>query len=248
MSEHIADISSVRAKTKAARFKPLPDGVESIAAVVAEALAYLESHLAAGFKAHRSQQSLTRRGSELTQSIQLRLGSGNLSGVSVEVSAYAAVRSSKFKSWCSSEGTGYARDLLWSRQVGYLGGANDYIKWQLGDKLHRAAELNDLCLTLQTTALPSLDAWATKEAIATAVFRRTELDRIDWLMEAALWSGATATAERLLGEHLLANPQQVADCALELARFRSSGGATPLPSAISGAAYLAVRYGLSLPQ
>lgn len=248
IDEHVGDIARVRAATKAARFKPLPDGVETVDEVVSAALRFLEDRLgpAYGFKLARSQSSLNRRQDDLTQSIQLRLGSGNLSGVSVEVSAYALVRSPKFKAWCASEGTGYSRDLLWIRQVGYLGGANEYFKWQLVDPGTREQELADLFATISAKAVPALDSWATKGAIASSVFRGTEMERLDWLMEVALWAKAPSSAERLLAECIESCPKLAAEFHTELARFKSDASARPLPNALSGAAYLVVRHNLHI--
>jgi len=248
IDEHVGDIARVRAATKAARFKPLPHGVETVDEVVSAALRFLEDRLGPtyGFKLARSQLSLNRRQDDMTQSIQLRLGSGNLSGVSVEVSAYALVRSSKFKAWCATEGTGYSRDLLWTRQVGYLGGANQYFKWQLGDAGTRERELEDLLGTISAKALPALDSWVTKGAIASSVFRGTEVERIDWLMEIALWAMAPSSAERLLAAYIESSPELAAEFHIELARFNSDASVRPSPHALSGAAYLVARHNLRI--
>ena len=75
------------------------------------------------------------------------------------------------------------------RQLGYLGGEHAYFEWQLVDPASREAALEDMLLKIRTLALPALDAWANKAAIAEAVFRGTEQDRADWLVETTLWAG-----------------------------------------------------------
>lgn len=249
LDSHTNDILDGRRRAKHARFKPLPSGVEHLDAVLEQAIDFLVARLAVhGFKAAKSQLALSHKVGEITQVIRLRPSGSNLSGVSVEVSAEALVRSSSLKRWTSTVGTKYARETLWIRQLGYLAGHNEYYKWQLVDPKTREVELADLLSKVELIALPALEAWATKDSIATAVFRRSEVDRIDWLVEAALWAGSTAAAAGLLSDHLANNPNYRATFASELRRFRADLAiGEPQTSAISGLAFLAARHAIPVP-
>lgn len=248
LDAHTEDILDGRRRAKDARFKPLPDGVEHVDDVLVQAVDFLESRLSAkGFRAARSQLSLSRKVGEITQVVRLRPSGSNLSGVSAEISAEALVRSQSLKRWTSSEGTKYARETLWVRQLGYLGGHREYLKWQLVDRGAREVELSDLLDKVQSLAVPALEAWATKESIARAVFRFTEVERIDWLVEAALWAGSADAAMRLVSHYLTHNPRDGSTFASELVKFCSDPTIKePLPHAVSGLAFLAARHSIQV--
>jgi hypothetical protein len=246
LNAHTDDILDGRRRTKDARFKPLPQGVEHVSSVLEHAIEFLQTHLSErGFRAAPSQLSLSRKVGDLTQVVRLRPSGSNLSGVSAEVTAEALVKSSSLKRWTKNEGSKYPRELFWVRQLGYLGGGNQYFKWQLVDPGTREAELRDLLQKVQTLALPALEAWGTKESIPSAVFRFTEVERIDWLVEAALWAGSTDAARQLISRHFGGNPKDHSAFRSELARFRAAPEITePLPQALSSLAFLAARHGL----
>lgn len=248
LDAHTADILDGRRRAKDARFKPLPDGVEHVDTVLVQAVEFLESRLSpTGFRAARSQLSLSRKVGEITQVVRLRPSGSNLSGVSAEISAEALVRSPSLKRWTSAAGTKYARETLWARQLGYLAGHQEYFKWQLVDPSTREVELFDLLDKVQSLAVPALEAWATKESIATAVFRFTEADRIDWLVEAALWAGSVDAATRLISHHLAHNPRDRSAFSSELVRFRSDPSIKePQHHAASGLAFLAARHSIEV--
>jgi hypothetical protein len=248
LNDHVADIIQARRRTMDARFKALPAGVERVDEVLRGAIDYLHKHLESqGFKAVPSQLSLSRKVGEITQIIHLRRGSSNLSGTSVEVSAEALMKSASLKRWTESEGTKYARELFWIRQLGELSGQRDYFKWQLVDSSAREQELADLLSKIQSLALPAFEAWADKQAMADAVFRFTEANRIDWLVEIALWSGNRAAAEQLVQHHMQNNPRDVASFTAELARFRSDPNiSSPLSGPASGVAFLVARHSLNV--
>jgi hypothetical protein len=208
--------------------------------VFAHAVEFLEAQLSSlGFKAALSQLSLSRKLGNLSHVIRLRPSGTNLSGVGAEVSVEVFVRSSSLRRWTHEEGTKYARDTLWIRQLGYLGGRNEYLKWQLVDPATRRAELLDLLEKVRSLAIPALDAWSSKQSVAAAVFRFSEVERIDWLVEAALWAGDREAATRLISDHLRSNPKDQHSYASELARFLAEPAISePLPHAVSGSAFL----------
>lgn len=248
LDAHTSDIIEERRNAKDARFKPAPQGVERVEDVLRQAIDFLQSHLqSSGFKAAPSQLSVSRKIGEITQVVRLRPAPGNLSGVNVNVSAEALVKSTSFKRWTRTEGTGYAREILWIHQLGYLSGKNDYFKWQLADASVRDQELADLLQKVRTLALPAFDAWANKPAIGSAVFRLTEVDRIDWLVETALWSGNRFAAEQLIQQYLNAHSRDVSTYVDELARFRADPSIRePKPSFASGMAFLVARHALGV--
>ncbi|MES2947331.1 MAG: hypothetical protein V4858_02210 [Pseudomonadota bacterium] len=248
LDDHTGHVVAGRHKTKEARFLPLPSDVERIEDVLQQALGYLHEHLKSlGFKSVPSQLALKRKLGEFTQVIDLRKGSANLSGVSVEVSAHVTLKSSSLKRWTESEGTKYGRDFVWGRQLGYLSDASDYLTWQLVDRETREKELSDLLAKIQALALPAFDAWSNKSAIGTAVFRRTEAERIDWLVETALWSCNRDAAARLVQQYLQSHTEEVAMYAHELARFRADRTiGKPLSHPISGIAFLVAHHTLEV--
>lgn len=78
------------------------------------------------------------------------------------------------------------------------------------------------------------------------MFRGTEVERIDWLMEIALWAMAPLSAERLLAAYIESSPELAAEFHMELARFTSDATVRPSPHALSGAAYLVARHNLRI--
>jgi hypothetical protein len=244
---HVSSLIETRRATKDARFKPLPAGVERAADVVQGALAWLQDRLAVnGFKSAPSQLQLTRRFGEITQAVGFQAMSTNLSGVSVQVVIHASVKAASRKRWTAAEGTRYGSAYLWSRQVGYLGGEHDYFQWELVDPATRETALEDMLHKIKTLALPALDSWTSKAAIGEAVFRGTEQDRPDWLVETALWAGHHEAALRLLRELLVKNPRLVPDYCVNLSLYQSDQAiAEPfLGDPANGLAFLAARYGL----
>lgn len=248
LDSHTADIVAERRKTKDARFKALPAGIERVEDVVRHAIDYLAEHLAPlGFKAAPSKLTLSRKAGETTQVIALRTDAGNLSGVSVRVSVEALVRSPSLKRWTAEHGTKYAREHLWAKQLGYLSGHHEYLKWQLIDPATREQELSDLLSRIQSLALPVFAAWSERDAIRRALFRRTEVDRLDWLMEMALWCGDAAAASGLAEQHIRIRPQDKSEFLSELARFQVDRSIRePGHSPMSGAAFLAARFELEI--
>lgn len=243
-----SDILEKRRKTQGARFKPLPTGVERVEDVIRQAVDYLGARLASfGFKAAPSKLSFSRKSRVTKQVIALQADRENLSGVSVQVSVHVYVRSPSFKRWLGKHGTRDAHDLLWGGQLGYLSGHNEYFLWQLVEPKAREAELSDLLSRIHALAFPVFELWADKESISRAVFRRTEVDRIDWLTEIALWCGNFDAAKRLVAQHLQLRPLDIPEFKSELARFL--GDTTirePRSSPVSGAAFLAARHGLEV--
>lgn len=248
LDAHTADIIKTRRRTMDARFKALPAGVERVDEVLRGAIDYLYMHLQSqGFKAAPSQLSLSRKVGEITQVVRLRPTSSNLSGVSAEVSAEALMKSASLKRWTECEGTKYGSGLFWIKQLGYLSGGEDYFKWQLVDSSAREQELSDLLSKIQSLALPAFEAWADKRAMADAVFRFTEADRIDWLLEIALWSGNRSAAEQLVQHYMQNNPRDVPTFKAELARFSSDQNiSAPLSYPLSGVAFLVARHSLNV--
>ncbi len=248
LDSHTSDIVETRRKSKEARFKALPAGVERVDDVIRQAVDYLGNQLAPlGFKAAPSKLTFSRKSNETTQVIALRPDAGNLSGVTVQVSANVLVRSLSYKRWTGEHGTKYATEYLWVRQLGYLSGHHEYLKWELVDPITRENELSDLLSRIQSLALPAFSAWADKESICRAVFRRTEADRIDWLMEIALWCGNSETARSVAEQHMRLHPQDMAEFMSELGRFCADASiGEPKPTPVSGAAFLAARYGLKV--
>jgi hypothetical protein len=248
LESHTVDIIEKRRKTQDARFRPLPTGVERVEDVIRQAVDYLGDRLAPmGFKAAPSRLTFSRKVGEITQVIALRADGANLSGVSVRVTANALVRSSAYKRWTGEHGTKYATEYLWVRQLGYLSGHHEHFKWELADPTTREGELSDLLSRIHSLALPAFEAWADKHSICRAVFRRTEADRIDWLMEIALWCGNSDVAKSLAEQHLRLRPQDVPEFMSELARFRADIAiGKPQGSPASGAAFLAARYKLAV--
>lgn len=248
LDSHTSSIIETRRKTKEARFKSLPVGVERVEDVVRQAVGYLGDNLATlGFRAAPSKLAFSRKSDQTTQVIALRTDAGNLSGVTVQISADVSVRSPSFKRWTGEHGTKYAHEYLWVRQLGYLSGHHEYFQWELVDPATREGELSDLLSRIQSLALPALDAWADNESICRAVFRRTEVDRIDRLMEIALWCGNRDVARSLAEQHLLLRPHDLPEFVSELARFLAApaiGKAQHSP--VSGAAFLAARYELGV--
>lgn len=248
LDAHTADLVEARRRTGDARFKALPEGVEPIEEVLRGAIDHLFLRLQhLGFKSAPSQLALSRKLGEITQVVRLRPGSSNLSGVNVEVSVDVLMKSASLKRWTGCEGTKYASEFLWIKQLGYLSGGRDYFKWQLVDRSAREQELADLLSKIQSLALPAFEAWADKPALASAVFRFTEVDRIDWLIEIALWSGNRAAAEKLVVLYVQNNPQYAPSFSTELARFRSDPSINePLSCPVSGAAFLVARHSLDV--
>lgn len=248
LDSHTSSIIETRRKTQEARFKSLPVGAERVEDVIRQAVAYLADHLAPlGFKAAPSKLTFSRKSDQTTQVIALRADTGNLSGVTVQISANALVRSLSYKRWTGEHGTKYATEYLWVRQLGYLSGHHEYLQWELVDPATREAELSDLLSRIQSLVFPAFAAWADKERICHAVFRRTEVDRVDWLMEIALWCGNSAAARELAEQHLQLRPQDMQEFQSELARFCADPTiGEPRPSPLSGAAFLAARYGLEV--
>jgi hypothetical protein len=99
---------------------------------------------------------------------------------------------------------------------------------------------------IQTLALPALEAWATKAAIADAVFRGTEQDRADWLVETALWAGHREVAQRLLRQLLEAQTNLMLTYRVDLPRYRADPTiAEPFPGGpATKLAFLAARHDL----
>jgi hypothetical protein len=246
IESHVSDIVESRQKTKDARFKPLPFDVEHVDEVLHHAVYYLAEQLATkGFTPAVSRLSLSRKHGPITQTVSLDRVGSNLSGVSVAVGAHVSVSSASYGRWCTNEGTGNHSKYLWTRQLGYLSGQRNYLRWQLVDSHNRQAELENLLGNISTLALPAFSAWETKQLIGQAVFRFTELDRIDWLMSAALWAGDVHAAARLISEHLEAHPKHVPEYKSDVLRFRAS--LTSMPATpISGAAFLVVRHGINV--
>ena len=247
IDDHIGDILQARRATKAARFKPLPDGVEHVDDVMRQALASLHEGLAPlGFKAAPSQLTLSRRLGELTQVIGLRPDSSNLSGASVLASVHVQVKSASHKRWTASEGTRYAREHLWARQLGDLGEPRGFLQWQLVDPATRDAELADMLDRVRALALPALDAWRDKAAIAEALSRDTEQGRADWLVETALWAGHREIAQRLLHAMLSAKTNLRLTYREALPRYLADASiAEPLRrDPATCLAFLAARHGL----
>jgi hypothetical protein len=248
LDSHTADVVETRRKTQEARFKPVPIGAERVDDVLRQAVDYLSSHLAPlGFKAAPSKLAFSRKSGDVTHVIALQADASNLSGVSVEVSADARVKSASHKRWTGEHGTKYSREYLWIQQLGYLSGGHDYYKWQLVDPTQREKELADLLSRIRTLALPVFQEWIDKGNICRALMRRTEVDRIDWLMETALWCGNSDVAKLLAEQHLRIRPQDMPVFVSELACFRADPTiGEPKHSPASGAAYLAARYGLDV--
>jgi hypothetical protein len=248
LDDHVSDIVATRRLTQEARFKPLPPGVERIDAVLRQALDHLAQALAdEGFKPAYSRMALTRRLGPLTQTITLDTVPGNLSGVNVQVTAHASVSAASYKRWREEHGTGHGSPYLWIRQLGYLGAEHDYLKWQLVDPAARVGELDHLLGKIRELALPAFEAWRDKPSIAQAVFRQREGERIDWLMQVALWAGSPAAAARLIARHLRTCPKDVQDYRTELLRFQGNPG-IPAPERrpASGAAFLVARHALDV--
>lgn len=248
LDSHVSSIIETRQKTKNARFKALPAGVERVEDVIRQAVDYLGDSLTPlGFKAAPSKLTFSRKSEETTQVIALRLNAGNLSGVTVQVSVDALVRSTSYKRWTEEHGTKYANEHLWVQQLGYLTEHHDYLTWELVDPTARGGELRDLLSKIQCIALPAFSAWSDMESICRAVFRRTELERIDWLMEIALWCGNPAVAKSLAEKHLQLHPKDLPEFLIELARFQANPTfSEPKHSPVSGAAFLAARYELEV--
>lgn len=246
LESYVERIIDGRRKTREARFKPLPEGVETVDDVLREATNYLAEHLAGhGFKPALSKLSLTRRLGKLTHTITLVKGTANLSGVNVETSIKVAVTSDDFGRWCKEHGTGYARKFLWSSQLGNLANEKVYYSWQLVEREQRQAEFESMLAAVYQLALPALAAWSDETSIAQAVIQRHDAERVDWLMEAALWIGDRAAASLLARSYRASATRDAADFELELTRYRS--GATDEPyRSTSGIAYLVVKHDLNL--
>lgn len=248
LDSHVSSIIESRQKTKEARFKPLPAGVERVDDVIRQAIDYLSVSLAPlGFKGAPSKRTFSRKPGETTQVVALRLNAENLSGVTVQVSVDVYIRSPSYKRWTGEHGTKYANEYLWVKQLGYLAESKDYLMWELVDPATREGELSDLLSKVQYLALPAFSAWSDKESICSAVFRRTEQERIDWLMESALWCGNPVVAKTLAEQHLKLRPKDLPEFLIELARFQANPSIVePKPTPVSGAAFLAARYELQV--
>ena len=246
LDAHTEDILSGRRKASEFRFKPIADGVERVDAILRDATSYLAERLASdGFKPSLSQLSLTRRIGDLTHIVRLRPAGENLSGVSAEVSVHVLVKSQSLKRWTQALGTKYSRDLLLISQLGYLAPEHAYYKWQLVDPDLRQTELDDMEAHIRKIALPALAGWRDRTSISQAVLHFIEVDRLDWLMEAALWAGFPGVAAELVHQYLNANPKDAGVYSTELARFKANPEVgEPLPHPMSGAAFLAARHGL----
>jgi len=244
---HVCGIVEARRATKDARFKPLPPGAERVQDVLQESLHWLQGRLAAhGFKAAPSKLQLTRRLGEITQVISFQAMATNLSGVSVQLAIHASVKATSRKRWTATEGTRYGSANLWVRQLGYLGGKHEYYQWELADPHTRERELEDMLGKIQALALPALDAWTSTAAVAEAVFRGTEQDRADWLVETALWAGHREVAQRLLRNLLDANSRLMLTYRADLPRYRADPTiAEPFPGGPgTNLAFLAARHDL----
>jgi len=246
IDDHVVGILQARRATQQARFKPLPDGVEHVDDIMEQALAWLGERLAPqGFKAAASQMTLSKRQGELTQVIKLRPDSTNLSGASVLVSVHVALKSASHKRWTATEGTGHGREHLWIRQLGEFDGGHEFLQWQLLDPATREAKLSDMLERIRALALPALGAWADKAAIAGAVFRGTEADRPDWLVETALWAGHRDVAMRLLRELLDTRTNLRLTYREDLPRYRAAAAAEPFRRAPDTClAFLAAKHDL----
>lgn len=246
IESHISDVADNRRKTQNARFKPLPSDVERVDDVLRQTVADLADGLAEkGFKPAMSKLSLSRKLGEITQTISLERVASNLSGVSVQIGAHVSVSAASYSRWSRTEGTGYASKYLWARGLGYLCGQHNHLRWQLVDPFARQAELKHLLDSISTLALPAFSAWANKESISEAVFRFTELERIDWLMSVALWAGDRRAARQLIIKHLQMHPSRLSEYETELAQFKARPTSTP-GRPISGAAFLAFRHRLDV--
>jgi hypothetical protein len=246
IASHVSNIIEGRQKTKEARFKKLPPGGEHVDDVLRQAVAYLAERLAdKGFKPAYSRLSLSRRLGEITQTISIDRNGSNLSGVSVQISAHVVVAAASFGAWRESQGNWRGTKYLWARQLGYLSGRRDYLMWQLVAPTNREVELQHLLDSICTLALPAFDAWSSKQSISKAVLRFTEQDRIDWVMEAALWAGDRHAAAQALTRHLELHPKDVGEYIAQLNWLRENPTATPgIP--ISGAAFLVARHALDV--
>lgn len=248
LDAHTADIIQGRRLTQDARFKPLPPDVERIDEVLRGAIDFLHQQLKTqGFKSAQSKLSLSRKVGKTNQILRLIPGASNLSGVSVEVSLDVSVKSASLKRWTATEGTKYAREHLWIKQLGYLSKGQDYFKWQLVDRSKRDSELNDLLAKIQLFALSAFEAWSDNQAIAEAVFRFTEMERIDWLVETALWSENSIAAAKLVELYLQSKLQEVHIYEAELRRFRTDIGIQePQEHFMSALAFLVARHSLEV--
>ena len=159
---------------------------------------------------------------------------------------HVQVKSASHKRWTASDGMRYAREHLWVRQLGDLGAPRQFLQWQLVDASARGAELADMLERVRALALPALDAWRDKAAIADAVLRGIEQDRADWLVETALWAGHRELAQRLLHELLAARTNLRLTYREELPRYLADASiAEPLRrDPATCLAFLAARHGL----
>lgn len=247
LDAHVADIAEARRTTGAARFKPIPPGTERVEDVLKQSIEHLSRHFVTlGFKPAVSKLTLSRRMGPVTQVLALSPDSGNLSGVSVCVSVNALVKSAGFKRWRAEHGTGYASEYLWVKQLGYLNGSWAYLKWELVNPGRRAEELDDMTSRINALAMPVFADWSDKDGICNALHQRTLIERIDWMLEVALWCGAADVARLLVTEHLRRFPDDRQAFDAEVLRFRGDPTLrTPPDAPISRAAFLAVRHGFS---
>ena len=72
-------------------------------------------------------------------------------------------------------------------------------------------------------ALPAFEAWSEPIMIQKAVFRMTEVDRPDWLVDIALWAGSRTAAEDLITGYLKAHSADIPAFIGEVARLREHG-------------------------
>jgi hypothetical protein len=184
----VEDIVQARQATAKARFLPRGDS-EPPRKLLERACEPLELALAThGFRFSRSRLEFKRKSDGISQVVKLKGNSENLAGHRASCIVDVSVMSKDYAEWLKRQGFDDS-EYLWTNQLGYMASGRDYLRWDFAAPATRDAEVADIKTRILDIALPALDAWSSKAAIARAVETTQEVKRLDWLVQIALWAG-----------------------------------------------------------
>jgi hypothetical protein len=184
----VEDIVHAREATAKARFQPRGNAVPPRKLLEA-ACEPLELALAThGFRFSRSRLEFKRKSDGISHVVRLKGDSGNLAGHKASCIVDVSVLSKDYAEWGRRHGFDDS-EYLWINQLGYIDGGREYIRWDFAAPAAREAEAEDMTARVMNIALPALDAWCSKASIAQAVRSTHEVNRLDWLVQVALWAG-----------------------------------------------------------
>lgn len=245
LDEHTADILSGRLRGSSGRFKAVPADTDRAEDVAVDACSQVAAAFEdIGFRWSKSGLKFSRKVGPFTHIVSFQRDRANVSGAHVAVAMHAQVKSRELAYWREENGV-TSGDNVWSRQVGYLQPAFDYLKWQLVDPEVRVEEIASMIATVKNLVLPAFEAASSKETLSVRLLDRHEITRAPhWAIDIALWVGNRTAAEAIVRSFLESHSGQVSFFQEHYAREIAEPSATKPLREMDCIAWACAKHGL----